>query len=219
MVRVWISVDSECLARLIYGSGEYVENYANKPYITKYAPIVSQKLLDTFINDNGLRTSDGKPKGLMFGLVKYKSKPFNTYSRYCEAVSKVKNYDLFVYNKDEFVLEVELNEKTHYTMMRYSDFTNAVNRIDHLGDVTDIYEFNGLLNDVYCGSDKGHILTAIPEINIEDVCGIHPPCGWYNTFENGELKTKFEINTDKIDYIKECRQKLVNRKLNMKNNI
>lgn len=216
MSKVWMRVNSECLAMLIYGSGEYVENYANRPYITKYAPIVSQKLLDKFINDNGLRTSDDKPKGLMFGLVKYKSKPFNTYAKYCEAVSKVKNYDLFVYNKDEFVLEVELNEKTHYTMMRYSDFTNAVNRIDHLGDTTDIYEFNGLLNDVYCGSGKGHILTAIPEINIDDVCGIHPPCGWYNTFENGELKTKFEINTDKIDYVKECRQKLVNRKLNMK---
>ena len=218
MSRVWIRVNSECLAELLYGSGKYIENYATRPYIVKYAPIVSRKVLESFIIQNGLLTSDSsdKPKGLIFGLVKYKSKPFNTYSKYCEAVSKVKNYDLFVYNKDEFVLEVELNERTRYVMMRYSDFINAVNRIDHLGDVVDYKEFDNLIYEMKFGVGKGHIITAIPEINIDDICGIHPPCGWYNTFENGKLETKFEINNEKLDYIKECRTRLIERKLNMK---
>lgn len=218
MSRVWIRVNSECLAELLYGSGKYVENYANRPYIVKYAPVVSQRILDTFINENGLRTSPrkDKPNGLIFGLVKFKSKPFNTYAKYCEAVSKVKNCDLFVYNEDEFVIEVELSEKTRYSMMRYTDFTNAVERIDHLGDVVDSKEFDNIIYEMNFGVGKGHIITAIPEININDVCGIHPPCGWYNTFENGKLETKFKINTTKIDYVSECRIKLIERKLNMR---
>lgn len=222
MKKIWITLKSSCFADLIYGSGVYRELYSERPYIVRYAPTMTEFIRKWFIDQNE-NTEEHDVKGMVFGLIENgEGKSINTYTEYCETVSMLKTIGWFNLSNDDIVLEVKLKDGVKYPMLNYDRFHNAIKIVDHEGYVTCERDVDDIKTDMFlsCYEDSEATMSAIPEISVEDICGIHPPCGWTFRFDSGIADFGFVVDKSKMCEVERYREYImeIRRSMLMKNN-